>query len=121
MYITIHMLYTLQHSEGGARRRAPEPSPAQVKAEKFYKQIRENDGEFLDKFMQYGYEQALLGKNKEKGEKIDKMLGIVRQKIDKSLREEEDLGWIHADEVAKTVTREQVIAWMRRHNDRLAI
>ena len=106
---------------GGARRRAPEPSPAQVKADKFKKQIRENDAEFLDKFMQYGYEQARLSKYKQKGEKIDKMLGIVRHKIDKNLREKEDLGWIHADEVAKTVTREQVIAWMRRHNDRLTI
>ena len=100
---------------------APEPSPAQVKADKFKKQIKENDAEFLDKYMQQGYEQARPGKYTEKGEKIGKMLEIVRQTIDKSLREKEDLGWIHADEVAKTVTREQVIAWMKRHSERLAI
>ena len=52
---------------GGARRRAPEPSPAQVKAGKFKKQIRESDAAFLDKYMQQGYEQALPGKYKEKG------------------------------------------------------
>ncbi len=70
MYITIRILYTLQDDElnGGARRRVvPEPSPVQVKAEKFKKQIKENYAEFLDKYMQQGYEQALPGKYKEKG------------------------------------------------------
>ena len=69
---------------GGARRRAPEPSPAQVKAGKFKSQIKENNAEFLDKYMQHGYEQARPGKYKEKGEKLDKMLGIVRQKLIKA-------------------------------------
>ncbi len=55
-----------------------------MKAEKFKKQIRENDAEFLDKYMQQGYEQALPGKYKEKGDKIGKMLEIVRQTIDKA-------------------------------------
>ncbi len=91
------MLYTMQDDDelyGGARRKAPELSPAQVKAEKFKKQIREKDADFLDKYMQQGYEQALPGKHKEKREKIVKILEIVRQTIDKSLREKEDLGWI---------------------------
>ena len=64
------MLYTLQHSEGGARRRAPEPSPAQVKAETFKKQIKENDAELLDEYMEFGREKEARSR--------DKMLEIVR-------------------------------------------
>ena len=94
---------------GGARRRAPEPSAAQVKAEKFKKQIRENDAEFLDKYMK---EAAKETRDGERGTRIDKMLEIVRNNIDKSLRE--DLGLFLADEVAKTVTKENVRDWMQK-------
>ena len=30
----------------------------------------------------------------------------VRQKIDKSMRDDQGLGWIHAEAIAKTVTKE---------------
>ena len=94
---------------GGARRRAPEPSPAQLKAEKFKKQIRENVAEFLDKYMIQAGKETRDG---ERGTRIDKMLEIVRNNIDKSLRE--DLGLFLADEVAKTVTKENVRDWMQK-------
>ena len=98
---------------GGARRRAPGPSPAQLKAEKFKKQIRENDAEFLDKYMK---EAAKETRDGERGTRIDKMLEIVRNNIDKSLRE--DLGLLLADEVAKTVTRDNVVVWLNRRKQR---
>ncbi len=107
MYISIHMLYTLQDGElyGGARRiMAPEASAAQEKAEIFKNQIKENDAKFLDKYMEFG-----RGKG---GRDVDKMLEIVRQTINKNMREEQGLGWIHADEVAKTVTKDNVVAWL---------
>ncbi len=55
IYITMDMLYTL-HDElyGGARRMDPKASAAKEKAEKakkLKKQIRENDAEFLDEYM----------------------------------------------------------------------
>ena len=34
------------------------------------------------------------------------------------MREEQGLGWIHADEIAKTVTRENVVAWLKRRLQR---
>ena len=97
---------------GGARRRAPEPPPAQFKAEKFKKQIRENDAEFLDKYMK---EAAKETRDGERGTRIDKMLDIVRKTIDKSLRE--DLGLFLADEVAKTVTKENARDWVQKKNE----
>ncbi len=62
------MLYTVQDDEldGGARRkRVPEGPTAKEKADEFKDKIRRNDAEFLDKYMQYGYEQTLLAKNVE--------------------------------------------------------
>ena len=101
------MLYTLQGN--GRRKKAPEPSPAQVKAEKFKKQIRENDAGFLDEYMK---EAAKETRDGERGTRIDKMLDIVRKTIDKSLRE--DLGLFLAEEVAKTVTKENVRDWVQK-------
>ena len=74
MYVITDMLYTLQGD--GRRKGVPEPSPAQVKAETFKKQIRENDAEFLDEYMEFGREKA--DKN------VDRMLNIVRQKLIKA-------------------------------------
>ena len=55
------MLYTL-HDElyGGARRRAPVGPTAKEKAEELKEKIRNNDVDFLEKYMQYGYEKARL-------------------------------------------------------------
>ena len=49
MYIITDMLCTLQGD--GRRKGVPEPSAERVKAETFKKQIRENDADFLDKYM----------------------------------------------------------------------
>ena len=95
---------------GGARRRDPEASAAKEKAERFKKQIRENDAAFLDEYMEFGRERAARNR--------DKMLEIVRQKIDQNMREEQGLGWIHADEVAKTVTMDNVVARLQRRLQR---
>ena len=84
----------------------PKPSAAQVKADKFKKQIRENDAKFLDEYMELGREKA--------DRNVYKMLEIVRQRIDKSMREDKGLGWIHAEAIAKTVTKENVVAWLTR-------
>ena len=88
----------------------PEASAAKEKAERFKKQIRENDAAFLDEYMEFGRERAARNR--------DKMLEIVRQKIDQNMREEQGLGWIHADEVAKTVTMDNVVAWLQRRPQR---
>ncbi len=65
--------------DGGTRRKTvPEPSPAQAKAEKCKSQIRENDAEFLDEYMEFGHEKA--DKN------VDRMPNLGRQKTDKSMR-----------------------------------
>ena len=106
------MLYTL-HDElyGGARRRMdPEATAAQEKAKRFKKQIRENDVEFLDAYMEFGRVKA--------DRNVDKMLEIVRQRIDKSMREDQGLGWIHAEAIAKTVTKENVVAWLTDDRER---
>ncbi len=65
------MLYTMQDDDelyGGARRSAPEPSPAHVQADKFKKQIRKNDAEFLDKYMK---EAAKETRDGERGTRIE--------------------------------------------------
>ena len=67
------MLYTLQDEElyGGARRRMdPEASAAREKEERDKKQIRDNDAEFLDEYMEFGREKA--DKN------VDDVLNIVK-------------------------------------------
>ena len=105
MYITLDMLYTLQDDElyGGARRRMdPEATAAQEKADGFKEQIRENDPEFLDEHMEFGR----VGAERN----VDKML---TQKINKSMLDE-SLGFIHADAVAKTLTRDNVVVWLKR-------
>ena len=111
MYITIDMLYTLQDDElyGGARRTAADAAAAKEKeerAERFKKQIRKNDAEFLDEYMEFGREKA--------DRNVDKMLEIVRQRIDKNMRDDQGLGWIHAEAISKTVTKENVVAWLTR-------
>ena len=52
----------------------------------------------------------------ERGKRLDKMLEIVRNTFDKSLRK--DLGLFAAEEVAKTVTRDNVVVWLKRRNQR---
>jgi hypothetical protein len=105
------MLYTLQGN--GRRKKAPEPSEERVNAEKIKKQIRENDTGFLDEYMKEALEQSL---DADRGKRVVKMIEIVRNNIDKSLRE--DLGLLLADEVAKTVTRENVVVWLNRRKQR---
>ena len=107
---------------GGARRRTADASAAQEnadasaakekadRAERFKKQIRENDAEFLDEYMEFGREKAARSR--------DKMLEIVRQKIDQYMRMEQGFGWIHADEIAKTVTMDNVVTWLQRRLQR---
>ena len=116
MYIIRRMLYTMQDDGelyGGARRRAPEPSPAQLKAEKFKKQIRENDVKSLDEYMEFGRERA----NRD----VDTMLEIVRKHMEKTLATgSQDLGLFLAEEVAKTVTRDTVKEWLKRRLQRTA-
>ena len=88
----------------------PEASAAKEKAERFKKQIRENDAEFLDEYMEFGRDKATRNR--------DKMLEIVRQKIDQNMKVEQGFGWIRADEVAKTVTMDNVVAWLQRRLQR---
>ena len=107
---------------GGARRRTADASAAQEnadasaakekadRAERFKKQIRETDAEFLDEYMEFGREKAARSR--------DKMLEIVRQKIDQYMRAEQGFGWIHADEIAKTVTMDNVVTWLQRRLQR---
>ena len=76
------------------------------RAERFKKQIRENDAKILDGYMEFGREKA--------DRNVDKMLEIVRQRIDKNMREDQGLGWIHAEAIAKTVTKENMVAWLTR-------
>ena len=111
MYIIINMLYTLQGN--GRRKKAPEPSEERVNAEKIKKQIGENDAGFLDEYMKEALEQSL---DADRGKRVVKMIEIVRNNIDKSLRE--DLGLLLADEVAKTVTRDNVVVWLNRRKQR---
>jgi len=47
------------------------------------------------------------------------MLEIVRKHMDEQLRTSGHLGILFSEEVAKTVTLENVKWWLRRHNDRL--
>jgi hypothetical protein len=100
------MLYTLQGN--GRRKKAPEPSEERVNAEKIKKQIGENDTGFLDEYMKEALEQT---RDAERGKRVEKMIEIVRNNIDKSLRE--DLGLLLADEVANTVTKEIVTDWVQ--------
>jgi len=120
IYITIDMLYTL-HDElhGGARRRAPVGPTAKEKAEELKEKIRNNDADFLETYMQYGYEKARLDTTVKIGNKYEKMLEIVRKHMDEQLRTSGHLGVLFSEEVAMTVTLENVKRWLRRHNDRL--
>ena len=103
------MLYTLQ--EGGARRREPAgPTEAQRKAELYKSKIQNNDKEFLEPFMQYGFDRS--------NKKIATMLEMVRKKIEQFCRSTEDMGFILAEEVANTVTKEQVIEWLRSRKEK---
>ena len=80
---------------GGARRRTADASAAQEKADasaakekadrakRFKKQIRENDAEFFDEYMEFGREKDARNR--------DKMLEIVRQKIDQNMRVEQNI------------------------------
>ena len=43
---------------GGARRKAPEGQTAKEKADELKGKIRNNDADFLEKHMQYGYEKT---------------------------------------------------------------
>jgi len=115
------MLYTLQDDElyGGARRRAPVGPTAKEKADELKEKIRNNDADFLEKYMQYGYEKSRLDKTVKIGDKFGKMLEIVRKHMDEQLRTSGHLGILYSEEVAKTVTLENVKWWLRRHNDRL--
>ena len=72
------MLCTMQDDDelyGGARRirMTPEATAAQEKADGFKKQIRENDNNFRDTYMEIGRENADMN--------VDKMFDIVRQEI----------------------------------------
>ena len=69
--------------------------------------------------MQYGYEKTRLDKTVKIGNNYQKMLDIVRNHMDEQLRTSGYLGSIlYSEEVAKTVTMEQVKGWLRKHNDR---
>ena len=76
IYITIDMLYTLHDDElhGGGRRRAPMGPTAKEKAEELKKKIRKNDADFLEKYMQDGYEKVRLDTTVKIGNKYEKML-----------------------------------------------
>ena len=115
------MLYTMQDElYGGARGRAPKGQTAKEKVDELKTKIRNNDADFLEKYMQYGYEKTLLDKTVKIGNKYEKMLEIVRNYMDEQLRTDGYLGSIlYSEEVAKTVTMVQVKWWLRRHNDRL--
>ena len=105
---------------GGARGRAPKGQTAKEKADELKTKIRNNDADFLEKYMQYGYEKTRLDKTVKIGNKYEKMLEIVRNYMDEQLRTGGYLDSIlYSEEVAKTVTRDNVIVWLRRHNDRL--
>ena len=92
---------------------------AKEKAEELKEKIRNNDADFLEKYMQYGYEKARLDTTVKIGNKYEKMLEIVRKHMDEQLRTSGHLGILFSEEVAKTVTLENVKKWLRRHNDRL--
>ena len=114
------MLYTMQDElYGGARGRAPKGQTAKEKADELKTKIRNNDADFLEKYMQYGYEKSRLDKTVKIGNKYEKMLEIVRNYMDEQLRTSGYLGILYSDEVAKTVTRDNVIVWLRRNNERL--
>ena len=114
------MLYTMQDElYGGARGRAPKGQTAKEKVDELKTKIRNNDADFLEKYMQYGYEKTLLDKTVKIGNKYEKMLEIVRNYMDEQLRTSGYLGILYSEEVAKTVTRDNVIVWLRRNNERL--
>ena len=57
------MLYTMQDElYGGARGRAPKGQTAKEKADELKTKIRNNDADFLEKYMQYGYEKLVSTK-----------------------------------------------------------
>ena len=66
------MLYTMQDElYGGARRRAPVGPAAKEKADELKEKIRNNDSDFLEKYMQYGYEKTRLDKTVKIGDKYE--------------------------------------------------
>ena len=104
---------------GGARGRAPKGPTAKEKADELKTKIRNNDADFLEKYMQYGYEKTRFGKTVKIGNNYANILDIVRSHMDQQLRTSGYLGILYSDEVAKTVTRDNVIVWLRRNNERL--
>ena len=103
------MLYPSQ--EGGARGREPAgPAEAQRKAELYKRKIQNNDKEFLEPFMQNGIDRSK--------KKIATMLEMVRKKIEQFCRSSEDMGFIVAEDVANSVTKEQVIEWLRSRKEK---
>ena len=104
---------------GGARGRAPKGATAKEKADELKTKIRNNDADFLEKYMQYGYEKSRLDKTVKIRDKIGKMLEIVRKHMDEQLRTSGYLGILYSEEVAKTVTMVQVKWWLKRNNERL--
>ncbi len=92
---------------------------AKEKADELNGKIRNNDADFLEKYMQYGYEKTLLNKTVKMGNKYEKMLDIIMKNMDEQLRTSVYLGILFSEEVAKTVTLKQVKRWLRKHNDRL--
>ena len=115
------MVYTMQDELcEGAIGRAPKGQTAKEKADELKTKIRNNDADFLDKYMQYGYDKTRLDKTVKIGNNYQKMLDIVRHHLDEQLRTSGYLGsLLYSEEVAQTVTMEQVKWWPRRHNDRL--
>jgi hypothetical protein len=121
IFIKRRMLYTMKDEiSGGERGRAPKGPTAKEKADELKTKIRNNDADFLEKYMQYGYDKSRLDKTVKIGNKYEKMLEIVRNDMDEQLRTGGYLDSIlYSEEVAKTVTMVQVKWWLRRHNDRL--
>ena len=109
------MLYTSQE-EGGARRRPVGPSEEQRKAALYKSKIAERDPAFLDKFMKEALRHAPKTGN-DVDERVERMLTMVRRIIGNAFKNE--LGLLLSKEVAATVTKEQVIEWLKEHQRKL--
>ena len=109
------MLYTSQE-EGGARRRPVGPSEEQRKAALYKSKIEEKDPAFLDKFMKEALRHAPKTGN-DVHERVERMLTMVRRIIGNAFKDE--LGLLLSKEVAATVTKEQVIEWLKEHQRKL--
>ena len=81
------MLYTMQDElYGGARGRAPKGQTAKEKADDLKTKIKNNDADFLDKYMQYGYEKKRFDKTVKIGNNYANMLEIRRTSGPKACR-----------------------------------